>query len=44
VRCGFSEGDPVYAGSGIFRETHIQIAVRSPACILGVFRPMLVGT
>ncbi len=44
VRCGFSEGEPVFAGSGIFRETHIQIAVRSPACILGVFRPTLVGT
>lgn len=43
VRGGFSEGEPVFAGSGIFRETHIQIAVRSPACILGVFRPVLVG-
>ncbi len=40
VRCGFIEGQPVYEGSGIYRETHIQIAVRSPACIVGVFRPM----
>lgn len=43
VRCGFSEGERVYAGSGIFTETHIQIAVREPACILGVFRPLLAG-
>lgn len=39
VRGAFVEGGPVYEGSGIHRETHIQIAVRSPACILGVFRP-----
>jgi len=44
VRCAFSEGDPVYddgAGfrSEIFLETHIQVAVRDPACILGTFRP-----
>jgi hypothetical protein len=40
VRCGFVEGGPVYPGSGIFRETHVQLAVRNPNCILGVFRPM----
>lgn len=39
VRGGFVEGGPVYEGSGIHRETHIQIAVRSPACILEVFSP-----
>jgi hypothetical protein len=39
VRCGFVEGGPVYPGSGIFRETHVQLAVRNPNCILGVFRP-----
>lgn len=39
VRCGFAEGDRAFPGSGIFRETHIQIAVRNPACIVGVFRP-----
>jgi len=44
VRCAFSEGDPVYddgAGfrSEIFLETHIQVAVRDSACILGTFRP-----
>lgn len=41
VRCCFVEGGPAFAGSGIYRESHIQIAVRSPTCILGVFRPML---
>jgi hypothetical protein len=41
VRCGFQEGEPVFPGSGIHRESHIQISVRNPACILGVFRPTL---
>ena len=41
VRCMFGEGAPVYPGSGIRRESHVQIAVRNPACILGVFRPTL---
>jgi hypothetical protein len=41
VRCGFVEGGPVYPGSGIFRETHVQLAVRNPHCILEVFRPTL---
>lgn len=36
VRGGFPEGDPVYAGSKILRETHIQIAVRDLACISDV--------
>jgi hypothetical protein len=39
VRGAFVEGDLIYEGSGIFRETHVQIAVRSSSCILGVFRP-----
>jgi hypothetical protein len=41
VRGAFLEGDPVYPGAGFSREAHIQIAVRNPACILGVFRPQL---
>ena len=41
VRCGFTEGPRAFPGSGIFQESHIQIAVRNPACILGVFRPTL---
>ena len=39
VRAAFLEGDPAFPGSAILRETHIQIAVRDPSCILGVFRP-----
>lgn len=39
VRCGFPEGGPVYPGSGILKQTHIQLTVRNPGCILGVFRP-----
>ena len=41
VRGAFLEGEPVYPGAGFRRETHIQIAVRNPACILGVFQPNL---
>lgn len=39
VRCPFLEGDPAFDGSAILKESHIQISVRDPACILGVFRP-----
>jgi hypothetical protein len=39
VRGAFLEGIPVYPGAGFSRESHIQIAVRNPACILGVFQP-----
>jgi hypothetical protein len=41
VRCGFTEGRPAYPGSGIRHQSHIQIAVRNPACVVGVFRPTL---
>lgn len=44
VRCAFIEGSPVYDdGRGvkaeIFEESHIQLVVRDPSCILGTFRP-----
>lgn len=39
VRCGFVEGAPAFEGSGIFSQSHVQVAVRNPACIVGVFRP-----
>lgn len=39
VRGMFTEGEHVFPGSAIFEKTHTQIAVRNPACILGVFRP-----
>jgi len=38
VRGIFLEGAPVYAGSGFFEKTHIQICVRNPDCIKGVFK------
>lgn len=39
VRGGFTEGPGAFPGSGIQRETHVQVAIRNPTCILGVFRP-----
>jgi hypothetical protein len=39
VRCAFLEGPPAFPGSGIQAESHVQLAVRNPSCILGVFRP-----
>lgn len=39
VRGVFQEGDAVFPDSGIRRRSHIQIAVRDPACILGYFLP-----
>jgi hypothetical protein len=41
VRGAFLEGTPVYPDAGFSRESHIQIAVRNPSCILGVFQPNL---
>lgn len=39
VRAAFPEGDPVYPESAFFSETHIQLTVRDPSCIIGVFKP-----
>ena len=39
VRCPFEEGDEAFPGSMLKTQTHIQISVRDPTCILGVFRP-----
>lgn len=39
VRCPFLEGESAFPGSRILKESHVQIAVRDTACILGVFRP-----
>ena len=44
VRGAFVEGEPVYPGSAIHMETHIQIAVRKPESILGVYRPSFAFT
>jgi len=34
----FIEGDPIYPEAGFREKTHVQIAVRNPQCIKGVFR------
>jgi hypothetical protein len=38
VRGIFMEGGPIYAEAGFQKKTHIQICVRTPECIKGVFR------
>jgi hypothetical protein len=38
VRGVFIEGDPIYKNSGFRHKTHIQICVRNPEMIKGVFR------
>ena len=43
VRGGFVEGERAFPGSGIYKETHVQIAIRNQECILGVFRPSTHG-
>jgi hypothetical protein len=39
VRGLFQESDPAFAGSSIRLKSHIQLAIRNSACILGYFRP-----
>jgi hypothetical protein len=39
VRGLFQEGDPIFEGSGLRRENHIQVVVREPRAIIGLFRP-----
>lgn len=41
IRCGFVEGPPAFEGSGIRHRSHVQVAVRNPACVVGVFRPTM---
>ena len=38
VRALFPEGELVYPGAGFWEKTHVQIAVRNPNNVLGVFR------
>jgi hypothetical protein len=39
LRGVFQEGSAAFSGSEIRKKSHIQIAVRDPACILGYFKP-----
>ena len=41
VRCGFVEGGPAFPGSGIMEKSHVQLAIRNPACIVGLFKPRM---
>lgn len=38
VRGLFREGEPIYPGAGFFAGSHLQVCVRNPTCIKGVFR------
>jgi hypothetical protein len=38
VKGVFTEGKPIYPGSGFDEKTHIQIVVRNQRCIKGIFR------
>ena len=40
VRAPFPEDEPLYEGAGFRMRNHIQIAVISPECIKGYFRPI----
>lgn len=39
VRCAFIEGQPIYPGASFMDKSHIQICVRNPNCIKGLFMP-----
>jgi hypothetical protein len=38
VRALFPEGEPLYENAGFLEKTHVQIAVKKPEQVLGVFR------
>lgn len=40
VRGMFVEGGKAFPGSGLHQKSHVQIAVRNPACIKGLFYPL----
>jgi hypothetical protein len=39
VRGMFTEGSELYPGAAFYHQSHVQIAVRNPDCIRGVFFP-----
>jgi len=39
VRAAYIEGSPIFEGSMLMEDTHIQIAVRNPFSIIAFFRP-----
>lgn len=40
VRGMFVEGGKVYPGSGFHQKSHVQVAVKNPNCIRGIFFPL----
>ncbi len=42
VRCGFVEGATAFEGSGVRHQSHVQVAVRNAACVIGVFSEVTV--
>lgn len=40
VRGLFQEAEPAFEGSSIRLKSHVQLAIRNPACIIGYFRPI----
>ena len=40
VRGMFAEGGRLYPGSGFYQKSHVQIAVRNPQCVKGIFFPL----
>ncbi len=44
VRGVFIEGEPLYPSAQIFMHSHIQIALRDPAAIVGFFHPATVDS
>ena len=43
VRGMFTEGGPLYPGCGFAEKSHVQLAVRNPECIKGIFYPRSIG-
>ena len=43
VRGAFWEGGAAFCGSAIQKKSHIQVAVRDTACIIGYFRPRIIS-
>ena len=43
VRGAFVEGDAVFPGSSVRADTHIQLCVRNPGCVVAYFRPKAAG-
>ena len=41
VRAAFIEGEPVFKGSTIMKDTHIQLCLRNCSCIISYFRPRM---